>query len=67
LNVDAPIALNASGKSGAHHHHRRYRKARTGKPARAFLLATMLSAGKFQIIEPVSLHFLQFVDGSKKH
>jgi len=25
----------------------------------------MLSAGKFQIIQPVASHFLQFVDGPK--
>ncbi|MGH6713201.1 MAG: hypothetical protein ACREEK_30120 [Bradyrhizobium sp.] len=31
----------------------------------AFSLAAMLSAGKFQTIEPVSSHFLQFVDGPK--
>jgi hypothetical protein len=33
------------------------RKARAIKPAAGFFTAAMLSAGKFQIIEPVSLHF----------
>jgi hypothetical protein len=51
------LVLDASGKSAAHRHHRRYRKARAIKPAAGFLTAAMLSAGKFQIIEPVSLHF----------
>jgi hypothetical protein len=41
LNVDAPnqfFALDASGKSAAHRHHRRYRKARAGKPAAGFFI-----------------------------
>ncbi len=41
---DGFFALDVSGKSGAHHHHRRYRKARAGKPAAGFLFAAMQSA-----------------------
>ena len=39
LNVDAPnqfLALDASGKSATHFHHRRYPKARAGKPPAGF-------------------------------
>jgi hypothetical protein len=48
LRFDAGVpirffALDALGKSGAHHHHRRYRSARAGKPAAGFLLAAALS------------------------
>jgi hypothetical protein len=42
LNVDVPtlfFALDASGKSAAHCHHRGYRKARTGKSAAGFFIA----------------------------
>jgi hypothetical protein len=41
LSVDAAnhfFALDASGKSGAHHHHCRYRKARAGKSAAGFFI-----------------------------
>jgi hypothetical protein len=41
LNIDAPnqfLALDASGKSAAHRHHRRYRKARAGKSAAGFFI-----------------------------
>jgi hypothetical protein len=59
------IALDASGKSGAYRHHRRYRKARAGKPAAGFSFAPNDWLKKFQSVEAVSLHFQQFVDGSK--
>ncbi|CAN7427814.1 hypothetical protein LJR220_003843 [Bradyrhizobium sp. LjRoot220] len=53
LNVDAPnqfFALDASGKSGAHHHHREYRKARSGKPASGFFhLRRCYSQGSFKL------------------
>ena len=60
LNVDAPnqfLALDASGKSGAHHHHRRYRKARTGKSAAGFFICSNAIRGKVSIVEAVSSHF----------
>jgi hypothetical protein len=41
LNVDVLnpfFALDASGKSAAHRHHRRYRKARAGQPAAGFFI-----------------------------
>jgi len=57
-------ALDASGKSGAHWHHRRYRKARTGKPAAGFSFSQDRPK-QFQFVEMVSSHFMQFADGSK--
>jgi hypothetical protein len=51
------LALDASGKSAAHPDHRRYRNARTGKPAAGFCLRRRNPQRQFQVIEPVSLHF----------
>ena len=38
--------LDASGKSAAHHHHRRYCKARAGKPAAGFFICNRCYPGE---------------------
>jgi hypothetical protein len=56
--------LDASGKSGAHWHHRRNRKARAGT-GRGFFVLRDDPSKQFQFVKTVPLHFMQFGNGSK--
>jgi hypothetical protein len=56
--------LDASGKSGAYWHHRRYRSPRR-KTAAGFFVSQYDRPKRFQFVETVSSNFPQFVDRLK--